>query len=264
MTRGRAPLAVFLALVATASLAASPQADLPAAAARQAATVPSSPIGDSPRVLLIPEKETTLVAQMVGRVLGLGGGLGDPFRAGTALVRFDCSEAQARLRMADAELHSAQENLGAKKRLKDLNAAGDVEVSLAAAAVDKARAQIDLSRVQLRLCAVSAPFAGRIVKLHVREFQGVNVGQPLMDIVASGPLKLRLNVPSRWLRWLKPGAPFDVAIDETGKQYPAKVTAINARVDAVSQSVEIEGRIGGTFPELLAGMSGTARFAQAR
>ena len=259
MTRSERTLASAWAALVVVSLSvgtAWAQSPVPA----QAATA----IADSPRVLLIPEKETTLVSQMVGRVVSLGGGIGDAFRAGAQLVRFDCSESQARLRMAEAELNSAQENLGAKQRLQALKAAGDVEVSLAVAAVDKAKAQIDLSRVQLRLCAVPAPFAGRIVKLHVREFQGVNVGQPLMDIVASGPLKLRLNVPSRWLRWLKAGASFDVQIDETGKQYPANVTAINARVDAVSQSVEIEGRIGGAFPELLAGMSGTARFAQAR
>ncbi|MEZ5730342.1 MAG: efflux RND transporter periplasmic adaptor subunit [Burkholderiaceae bacterium] len=219
--------------------------------------------GESPRVLLIPAQETTLVSQMVGRIVSLGGGLGDAFRSGSTLVRFDCGENNARLKMAQAELNSANQNLQAKQRLKALSAAGDVEVALAEAAVSKARAQIELASVQIRLCTVSAPFTGRIAKLHVRAFQGVNVGQPLIDIVASGALKLRLNVPSRWLRWLKKGAAFEVTIDETGRRYPATVTALNARVDAVSQSVEIEGAIKGSFPELLAGMSGNARFAGA-
>ena len=53
---------------------------------------------------------------------------------------------------------------------------------------------------------------------------------------------------------------FEVAIDETRKTYPAKVSAINARVDAVAQTVELEARIDGKPPELLAGMSGIARF----
>jgi multidrug efflux pump subunit AcrA (membrane-fusion protein) len=50
-----------------------------------------------------------------------------------------------------------------------------------------------------------------------------------------------------------------VAIDETGRSYPATISAINARVDAASQSVEVEGIVRGTFPELLAGMSGNAQ-----
>ena len=51
-------------------------------------------------------------------------------------------------------------------------------------------------------------------------------------------------------------------VDETGKTYPAKVTAINARVDAVAQTVELEARIDGRPSELLAGMTGIARFPQ--
>ena len=67
-------------------------------------------------------------------------------------------------------------------------------------------------------------------------------------------------MPSRWLAWLAAGHEFQVAIDETGRRYPATVSALNARVDAVSQSIEIEARIVGKHPELLPGMSGTASF----
>lgn len=63
-------------------------------------------------------------------------------------------------------------------------------------------------------------------------------------------------MPSRWLVWLKPGHSFQVAIDETGKTYPAKVQRIGARVDPVSQSVKLSAAIDGKFPELIAGMSG--------
>ena len=71
---------------------------------------------------------------------------------------------------------------------------------------------------------------------------------------------MRLNVPSSLLRQLKVGTRFEVAIDETGKTYPARVTAINARVDAVAQSIELEAGIEGRPTELLPGMSGVARF----
>ena len=96
-------------------------------------------------------------------------------------------------------------------------------------------------RAQLSQCSVLAPFTGRIVRMHVKPHQGVNVGSPLVEMVSEGPLKVRLNAPSRLLRTLQVGTPFEVAIDETGKSYAAKVTAINARVDAVAQTVELEG-----------------------
>lgn len=257
MTRlGRFLLVTVLAGPASAvgaQPAAAANDAAPAAALREAAT-------ERPRVLLMPEHETTLVAQTVGRIERLGGGLGEAFRSGATLVAFDCAEQQARLKINRAELDSAGRGLEAKQRLAALKAAGEIEVQIAKAAVDRASAQVELANVQVAQCRIRAPFPGRIAKLHVREYQGVNIGQPLMDIVADGSLKLRLNVPSRWLAWLASGHRFEVAIDETRKQYPATVTALNARVDAVSQSIEIEARIIGKHAELLPGMSGTARF----
>ncbi len=224
----------------------------------------ASVASQTPRVLLVPAQETTLVSQMVGRVNSLAGSIGTSFRAGQPVIRMECSEHDAKLRIAEAEYNSAKENLDAKKRLFELRAAGEVEVSMAASAADKARAQIEYAKTQIRLCSIPAPFSGRIVKLHIREFQSVNVGAPLVDIVSAGSLKTRLNAPSKWLTWLKPGTKFMVHIDETGKSYPASVTAVNGRVDAVSQSIEIEGQVNGAYSELLAGMSGSAKFSQAQ
>lgn len=214
------------------------------------------------RVLLSPELETTLVSQMVGRIATLNAQLGGPVSKGRVIVGFDCGEASAKVRMAQAEYDSARETLETKQRLRKLDAAGDVEVSLANAAAERARAAIGVNQAQAAQCSVVAPFSGRVVRIHVKPHQGVAVGAPLVELVSDGPLKLRLNVPSRLLRTLKIGQRFDVDIDETGKTYPAKVTAINARVDAVAQTVELEARIDGRPPELLAGMTGIARFPQ--
>ena len=52
----------------------------------------------------------------------------------------------------------------------------------------------------------------------------------------------------------------EIEIDETGRAYQAVVSAINGRVDAASQSIEIEGMVRGAYPELLPGMSGNAVF----
>lgn len=233
---------------------------IPAAVVAQPAVVPVAD-ANAIRVLLAPEVETTLVAQMAGRIEVLNASLGQPVVKGKLLVGIECGEAQARLRMAEAELASARDTLTGKTGLKKLNAAGDLEVSMAQASVDKAKGAVSLGRSQVAHCSLNAPFNGRIARIYAKQFQGVNAGAPLLDLVSDGPLKLRLNVPSHYLRQLKVGTPFDVAVNETGKTYPAKVSAINARVDAVAQTVELEARIDGKPAELLAGMSGIARFS---
>jgi RND family efflux transporter MFP subunit len=216
------------------------------------------------RVLIAPEVETTLVSEMAGRISQLNAALGASVARSALVVALDCSEAQARLQMADADAVSALETLATKKRLRELEAAGEMEVVLAAAANDRARGAVALAHAQAGQCKVEAPFAGRVARVYVKPHQGVGVGTPLVDLVSDGPLKLRLNVPSVYLRQLRVGTPFSVVVDETGKTYSAKVSAINSRVDAVAQTVEIEGRFDGGHADLLAGMSGVAQFRAQR
>jgi len=232
---------------------------LPALVVTSAMAQSAAP-ADGIRVLLSPAIETVLASQFSGQVQALDATLGQRVKKGAVLVRFDCSEPDARLRMARAELDSARETHDAKTRLKSLQQASDVEVSLAASAADRAKAQVSLYNAQSANCKVIAPFSGRVVSVSVKPHQGVSPGQPLVELISDGPLKLRLNAPAAWVRWLKVGTAFNVDIDETGQRYGAKVTAMNARIDAVSQSIELEATLNDAAPELLAGMSGTAHF----
>lgn len=245
--------------------ATGPAGKAPEAAAAAPAPKPAPPAKPAAdqngiRVLLAPALETTLVSQSGGRVREVAVTHGSSFPKGKVLVRFDCDEQAARLRIGEAELVSAREMHEAKLRLQGLDQANDVEVALAASSVEKAKAQIGLYRAQMSQCTIAAPFAGRVVKIVVKPHQGVTPGQTLLEIISDGPLKLRLNAPAKWISWLKPGTRFEVKIDETGKSYMAKVTAINGRIDAVAQTIELEAAIEEIAPDLLAGMSGVARF----
>lgn len=242
-------LVTFLGLMG--ALAVSAQAPAPRAGG------PVDP--NAIRVLLSAELETTLASQMVGRISALNVSLGAAVNKGRVLVSFDCSEPLAKMQMAEAEYAMARETLETKVSLRKLEAAGDMEVAMARAGADRAQAAIAVSRVQISQCNVIAPFAGRIVKLHVKPYQGVTPGSPLLEMVSDGQLKLRLNVPSKLIRSLRIGTPFEVDIEETGKTYAAKVTAINARVDAMAQTLELEARIEGRPAGLLPGMTGIAR-----
>ena len=245
-----APGPAVAAIAVSAPLPANP----PSAA-------PNNAVNSTVRVLLAPDLETMLLAQTVGRITSLSGSLGSRVAKGQLVVAMDCTENTAKLKMSRAELASARETYESKVRLKGLDAAGDLEVALAAAAVARADGQIEMTTAQISNCSVYAPFSGRIAKMHVKPFQGVAAGQPLFEVVSEGAPRLRLNVPSKWLKAIKVGTTFQVEIDETGKTYQASISAINSRVDAVAQTIEIEARVVGKFTELLPGMSGTARFA---
>ncbi|MBB3180301.1 efflux RND transporter periplasmic adaptor subunit [Variovorax sp. Sphag1AA] len=220
-------------------------------------------VADDPgaiRVLLAAQLETTLSSQMNGTLADMQAVLGQKVAKNALLAQFICTETQARAKVAGAELNLARQNLEAKRNLQKLNAAGDLEVLNATTEVEKADGALTLARTQVGYCQVRAPFSGRVAKVLAKPHQTVSAGTPLFDLVSDGPLKVRLNVPSTLLARLKPGTPVAVSIHETGKTYPAKVSAINARVDAVAQTVELEARLDNEHPELIPGMSGIARF----
>lgn len=224
---------------------------------------PASP-ADSVRVLLVADRETTLSSPVTARIKMLYVSIGVTFGAGQTLVSFDCEEPVARLRMANAELSGAVETHEAKIRMQGLEQASDVEVALAASAAAKARGQVELQKAQVAQCTIKAPWAGRVAKVHVRTHMSVTPGQPMVDLVKSGPLRLKLNAPSRLIGKVKTGTVFDIAIDETGKSYPARILAVNSRVDPVSQTIEIEAAVDKDYKDLLPGMSGVASLSSLR
>lgn len=208
------------------------------------------------RAQLLPRRYTTVAAEIGAKVNRLPVQEGGSFRAGQLLVSFDCSLQQAQLQKAQAELDGAEQTHSTNVRLQELNSVGQLEVDLSKAAQNKSRAEVGANRAVLAKCSIAAPFGGRVAEQKVREQQYVQPGQALLDIIDDSVLELEFLLPSRWLKWLRQGAKFQVEIDETGKTYPAKFIRIGARVDPVSQSVKVAAAIDGKFPELMAGMSG--------
>jgi len=213
------------------------------------------------RVLLLPEKETTISSTIGARLVSFNGTLGQRFRAGDLLVAFDCEEALARVDISKAELSGAIDQHEAKVKMQGLDQASDIEVALAASASNKAKAQLNLNKAQVSQCKIYAPWAGRVAKANVKNHMSVTPGQPLMELVKDGSLKLKLNLPSKLLAQVKSGSKFTIVIDETDLRYAASVSAVNSRVDPVSQTVEVEAKLLKSYSELLAGMSGVADFS---
>lgn len=208
------------------------------------------------RAQLLPLRYTTLAAEIGAKINRLPVPESATFTKGQLLIGFDCSLQQAQADKARAALGGAEKAWSANKRLQQLNSVGKLELELSAAEVDKARADVAANQVLLGKCQVKAPFNGRVAEQKVREQQFVQPGQALLEILDDSQLELEFIVPSQWLAWLSVGTTFQVLIDETGRQYPAKVQRIGARVDPVSQSVKLNGVVDGAFKELIAGMSG--------
>jgi RND family efflux transporter MFP subunit len=250
----------FLVLLASGSLGAAEPARvhsvLSQTPAVSSSTANSPPNAQEIRAQLSPRRYTTLAAEIGAKVSRLPVPEGGAFQQGQLLIAFDCSIQSAQLQKAKASLAAAENTYHANKRLAELNSIGKLELDASETEATKNRADVDAMSAMLAKCNIVAPYAGRIAEQKVREQQYVQAGQSVLEIIDDSVLELEFIVPSRWLAWLKAGYRFQVKIDETGKDYPAKIKRIGATVDPVSQSVKVVATIDGRFPELIAGMSG--------
>lgn len=211
------------------------------------------------RVQVTPRQHTVLSSELSGKIVEMAVREGEAFKKGDRLVAFDCAMHRARLDNAAAAAEAAVKKLESVGKLDKLSAVSGLELSDSAAKLTMAQAELSMARTLVQRCTIAAPFAGRVAERKAQAHEYVAEGKELLAIYDDGAFELEMIVPSRWLAWLKPGQPFAVRVDETGQDYGAEVARLSGRVDPVSQSVKVFGRIKGKADGLLPGMSGTAR-----
>jgi membrane fusion protein (multidrug efflux system) len=214
------------------------------------------------RVQFAARHHTVLSSELSARIISQPLREGDAFKKGSTLVTFDCSMFRAQLNKSEASAEVARQTLKVNRRLAELNSIGSLEVDQAAAKVKETEAEAAATRAMVSKCTLIAPFSGRVAKVHAEPHQFVAPGNPLLEILDTRRLELQMIVPSRWLAWLKAGNRFTVQVEELDREYTGRVVRTGARIDPVSQSISLAGKVEGDHRELLPGMSGWATFKQ--
>jgi len=208
------------------------------------------------------QHEALLTVDIKSNISALPVRTGQSFAKGDVLVSFDCKAQLAAADASRAAYTAARSRYESNVEMNSFDALGGLEVDLAKAEMDEAAARARGAEALIRQCRIIAPYAGRVAELAVNTHEMPAPDTPLMKIVGTKDLELRLIVPSAWLNWMAPGVVFEFEIDETGKHHEARVTNIGAEVDAVSRTVPIIASFSKTPATVLPGMSGTARFKQ--
>lgn len=230
----------------------------PALAAQESSVDPAT--DGRIRAQLAARSDVEVSSEIAAKIARLPLKEGDRFAKGAVLVEFDCGLYRAQLAKAQATAAAATQQLEVTRQLAKLHSVGAMDVAQAEARAKESTADADYMRTTVGKCSIHAPFAGSVAKREAAPYEYVTAGKPLLEILETGALEVKLIVPSRWLATLKPGAPFVLHMDDLGIAVNAEVARIGARIDPLSQTVSISGRIVGEQPRLLPGMSGWASF----
>jgi len=218
-------------------------------------------VPDHIRGLVVPLNHARLSSRLQATIERIGPENGEAFKAGDVLVQFDCSSFEAERERARAEAEGADASLAVKCELASGGNASKLQAVLALADLKKARAAVDVADKQVANCQILAPYDGRVVERIANAHETVGFRDPLIEIVGDRALELRVYVASRMLRSIDKQSALELVVDETGDHIPARVTALGARIDNVSQLIEIRAAFVGDIDRLVPGMSGNVTFA---
>ena len=221
--------------------------------------------GGAVRGLVVPVDHATIASRLQATILEIGPGNGESFKAGDRLVAFDCGTFDAGLERAQADADAASQNQAIKQELARAGSASRLQATLAAAELKRAVADVHIAERQVAECEIRAPYDGKVVRRIANAHETTGYRDPLLEIIGDRNLEIKVYVPSRWIAALKPGTPFQFAVDETRKVVSAEVITVGASIDNVSQLVEVRAKVLAPPSELSAGqlsagMSGNATF----
>jgi RND family efflux transporter MFP subunit len=134
--------------------------------------------------------------------------------------------ARSALLLAEARLQAAME-----------------EIYQAQAQLVERRAQLDLARQQLTDTVIRAPFRGAITRRPAGLGEYLAVNAPVVVLVRSHPLRLRLEVPERLASKVRLGQRVDVRVEGAGTSHSGRVVRLSPAIEAQNRSLLLEGEI---------------------
>ena len=215
-------------------------------------------------------RQSTVSAQVAGRIVELRFDVGDYVKKGEVIVRIDeraaaqaVEASEAQVRQAEAELRNARAQYERSKQLV-------AQKFLSEAALDKVES--DYKAAQARLTAllagasqaqtergfatIVAPYSGVVSARHVELGEMAVPGKPLMTGFDPGTLRVTATVPQAQIGAIQASGKARIEIPSLGKWIEAKrvtiVPSADPRTHTTQVRLELPAEVRGVYPGIYA------------
>jgi len=263
-------------LVAAAALAACGGSDTPAPQATRADLLLGSvemrdvDLAYSSEAVVEAVRQSTVAAQIAGRVVEIRFDVGDFVRQGEVIVRIDeraatqaVAVSQAQVAEADAALRNARANYERTKQLlaqKFISQAAldksESEYKAAAARVTALLAGAGQVATERSFATIVAPYSGIVSARHVELGEMAVPGKPLMTGFDPGTLRVVANVPQAKIAAISQSGKARIEVPSHNRWIEVKkltvVPAADPRTHTTMVRLELPGDVRGIFPGVFA------------
>ena len=206
---------------------------------------------------LSAHEETTVAAQVAGQIEKYRVDLGDQVNAGQELALIDTTAYEALARQSDANLAkaiaSATNAIQNLKRIQDLQKekiASGSDLDQAVAESDQAQAEVRsvaaadaITRLNVERSRVKSPFDGAVAERIASPGAYAAVGTPIVRVVKTDPLRLRLEVPERESLQVRAGQAVRVKVEGDTNVYAGTLARVAPALRESSRVLMVEADV---------------------
>ncbi len=199
-------------------------------------------------------KQTTLSAQVSGRIVAVAVDAGARVRAGETLMRLDSREASQAEAAAQAQLTQAQAQYERTRSLLEKKFVSPAAMDRADADYKSAKALAAQAGAGLSHATIAAPFAG-LVGQRMAELGDMAVpGKPLLTVYDPNGLRAVASVPQRVLDAVRGNRKAWVEFPESGRRIEAVRIELLPTVDAQTRTATLRAYLPAGIEGVVPGM----------
>lgn len=194
-------------------------------------------------------------SELAGQIAAIHFKPGAEVQKGSLLIQLDDTVLKSELASAQANLTLSKTSFKRTKELTKRSLASAQAFDQALADLREKQNRVKVKTAQLAKLSLRAPFTGTLGSRQVSVGQYVNIGQPLVHLVANHKLRVEYNLPERYLAHLALGQQVSVLSDAfPDKTYEGLVNYIDPAVDKETRTIAIEALINNKERLLSAGL----------
>lgn len=210
-------------------------------------------------------QQSTVAAQVAGRVTELRVDGGQAVRQGEVMLRLDVREAAESAAAARAALAHARAQYERSASLRRQN-------FISQAALDKARADLDMALAGAEAAGagqrhgtILAPLSGLVARRHIEAGEMAAPGRALVTLYDPASLRLTVHIPQSRLQALRQGnLAASIEFPELGRRIPAAKVIVLPAADTATHTVQVRLNLpadAALLQDVLPGMAARAHFA---
>ncbi|MBE0676878.1 MAG: efflux RND transporter periplasmic adaptor subunit, partial [Bacteroidales bacterium] len=202
---------------------------------------------------ILPDEEVELSFETSGKIVAIYFSEGTRISKGDLLAKINDRHLQAQLLKLEAQRRLAQDKEFRQKSLLERDAISRESYDQIVTELEALDADILLVRARIMETELRAPFDGIIGLRYFSEGSYATTSTKIARLVKVKPLKLEFSINERYAGEIKPGFPITFQIDGILDPFPAKVYALDPKVDMTTRTFTVRAIYPNTNEELKPG-----------